>query len=138
MRHKLFPHNAWMKVLDFDVLTLCPKDELHKWFIVLYGEQIIPAIVHRFTQTLQWPDLITVYKKCNSHPLLSNESVARVFKRFADRLQGVVSDTSMITITPEHAAYFLEVYVKRTEGSKLIQFLMVTLPLHVNMSIHIT
>ena len=38
-------------------------------------------------------------KDGNSHPLLSNEAVARVFKRLADRLQGVVSDTSTITIT---------------------------------------
>ena len=54
----------------------------------------------------------------NSHPLLSNEAVARVFKRLADRLQGVVSDTSTITITPEYAAHFLEVYVKKTDGAK--------------------
>jgi hypothetical protein len=39
-----------MKVLHFNVLTSCPKDELHQWFIGLYGEQIIPAIVHRYTQ----------------------------------------------------------------------------------------
>ncbi len=66
-------------------------------------------------------------KDGNSHPLLSNEAVARVFKRLAgcrvfkrlaDRLQGVVSDTSTITITPEYAAHFLEVYVKKTDGAK--------------------
>ena len=58
LRHKLFPPNAWMKVADFHVLTSCPKDELHQWFIGLYGEHIIPAIVHRFTSVLQRPDLI--------------------------------------------------------------------------------
>jgi hypothetical protein len=41
---------------------------------------------------------------------MSNESVARVFRRLADRLQGVVADTSMMMISPEYAAYFLEVY----------------------------
>ena len=71
----------------------------------------------------------------NSHPLLSNKAVARVFKRLADRLQGVVSDTSTITITPEYAAHFLEVYVKKTDGAKFtgdrIRFLMLALPLAV-------
>jgi hypothetical protein len=100
--HKLFPPNAWMKVLHFYVLTSCPKDELHQWFIGFYGEDIIPAIVHCYTKVLQRPDLVTVDKDGNLHPLLSNEAVARVFKRLADRLQGVVSDTSTKTITPEY------------------------------------
>ena len=102
LRHKLFPPNAWMKVLHFNVLTSCPKDELYQWFIGLFGEHIIPAIVHRYTKVLQRPDLVTVDKDGNSHPLLSNEAVARVFKRLADRrLQDVVSDTStIVTITP--------------------------------------
>ena len=119
LRHKLFPPgpNAWTKVSDFNVLTSCPKDELHQWFIGLYGEHIILAVVHRYTQVLQRPDLITD-QNGKSHPLLSNEAVARVFKRLADRLQCVVSDTSMVTITPEYAAHFLEVYVKKTEGAK--------------------
>jgi hypothetical protein len=50
LRHKLFPPNAWMKVLHFKVLTFCPKDKFHQWFIGLYGEHIIPAIVHRYTK----------------------------------------------------------------------------------------
>ncbi len=135
LRHKLFPPNAWMKVLHFNVLTSCPKDELHQWFIGLYGEHIIPAIVH---QVLQRPDLFTLDKNGDKHPLISNEAVARVFKRLADRLQGVVSDTSTITITPEYvqcAAHFLEVFVKKTDGAKFtgdrIRFLMMSLPLAV-------
>ncbi len=135
LRHELFPPNAWMKVLHFNVLTSCPKDELHQWFIGLYGEHIIPAIVHRYTKGLQRPDLVNVDKDGNSHPLLSNEAVARVFKCLADRLQGVVSDTSTITITPEYAAHFLEVYVKKTDGAKFtgdrIRFHMLALPLAV-------
>jgi hypothetical protein len=38
--HKLFPPNAWMKVLHFNILTSCPKDELHQCFLRLYGEYI--------------------------------------------------------------------------------------------------
>ena len=87
MRHKLFPPNAWMKVADFRVLTSCPKDELHQWFIGLYGEQIIPAIVHRYTTVLQRPDLIYFDKNKVKHQIISNEAVARVFRLLADRLQ---------------------------------------------------
>ena len=86
--HKLFkfPPYAWMKVSDFNVLTSCPKDELHQWFIGLYGEHIIPAIVHCYTSVLQRPDLIWLDKNKVKHPIISNEAVARVFKRLADRL----------------------------------------------------
>ena len=62
LRHKLFPPNAWIKILNFDVLTSCPKDELHQWFIGLYGEHIVPAIMYRYTQALQRPDLVTLDK----------------------------------------------------------------------------
>ncbi len=132
LRHKLFPPNAWMKLTDFNVLTSCPKDELHQWFLGLYGEHIILAIVHRYTQVLQRPDLIWHDRNGVAHPIMSNEAVARVFRRLADRLQGVVADTSMMTISPEYAAHFLEVYVKKTENAKFtgdrVRFLMLTLP----------
>ncbi len=56
--------------------------------------------------------------------------MARVFRRLADRLQDVVADTSMMTISPEYAAHFLEVYVKETENAKFtgdrVRFLMLT------------
>ncbi len=123
-------------VLHLNVSTSCPRDELHQWFIGLYGEHIIPAIVHRYTKVLQRPDLVTVDKDGNSHPLLSNKAVAGVFKLLADRHQGVVSDTSTVTITPEYAAHFLDVYVKKTDGAKFtgdrIRFLMLSLPLAVS------
>ena len=57
LRYKLSPPNAWMKVLHFNVLTSFPKDELHQWFIGLYSEHIIPAIVHRYTQGITQPCL---------------------------------------------------------------------------------
>ena len=44
----------------------------------------------------------------------------------------VVADTSMMTSSPEYAAHFLEVYVKKTENAKFtgdrVRFLMLTLP----------
>ena len=111
--HKLFPPNAWVLVTDFDVLTSCPKDELRQWFIGLYGEHIIPAIVHRYMKVLQNPDLVKLDRNGVAHPIILNEAVARVFKRLAYRLQGVVTDTSILTITPEFSAHFLEVFIKK-------------------------
>ncbi len=49
----------------------------------------------------------TLDKNSDKHPLVSNEAVARAFKRLADRLKGVVSDTSTVTIPPEYDAHFL-------------------------------
>jgi hypothetical protein len=47
----------------------------------------------------------------------------------------VAWDTSTVTITPEYAAHFQEVYVKKTDGAKfigdLIRFLMLSLPVAV-------
>jgi hypothetical protein len=62
-------------------------------------------------------------KNGEAHPIISTEAVARVFKRLADILQGVatVTNTSMMTITPELSAHFLEVYVKKTEIQALNQ-----------------
>ena len=118
-----------MKLTDFNVLTSCPKDELHQWFLGLYGEHIIPAMVHRYSQVtvLQRPDLIWHDRNGVAHPFMSNEAMARVFWRLANRLQGVVADTSMMTISPEYAAHFLEVYVTKFTGDR-VRFLMLTLP----------
>ncbi len=44
---------------------------------------------------------------------MSNEEVARIFRSLADRLLGVVADTSMMTISPKYAAHFVEVNVKK-------------------------
>ncbi len=79
LHHKLFPPNAWMKLTNFHVLTSCLKDKLHQWFLVLYGEHIIPAMVHSYTPVLQrliWHDRNGV-----AHPIMSNEAVVRVFRR---------------------------------------------------------
>jgi hypothetical protein len=90
-------------------------------------------MVHCYTQVLQRPDLIWHDRNGVAHPIMSNEVVARVFWSLADRLQCVVANTSMMTISPEYAAHFLEVYVKKTENAKFtgnrVCFLMLTLPL---------
>jgi hypothetical protein len=91
--------------------------------------------VHRYTQVLQRPDLFTLDRNGDKHALVFNDAVARVFKHLADRLLGVVSDKSTLTIAPEYAAHFLEVYVEKTDEAEFtgdrFRFLMMTLPLAV-------
>jgi hypothetical protein len=70
-------------------------------------------MVHRYTQVLQRPDLIWKDRNGVAHPIMSNEEVARIFRSLADRLLGVVADTSMMTISPKYAAHFVEVNVKK-------------------------
>ena len=52
--------------------------------------------------------------------------------RLADRLATVVADTSMITISPEYAGHFYDLYINGKENAKLtgdrMKLLMLTLP----------
>ena len=72
---------------------------------------------------LQRPDLIKKDKKGETYPLISNEAVARVFRRLADRWQGVVTNKSMMTIRPEFFAHFLDIHIKKTEGAKFTGYM---------------
>jgi hypothetical protein len=125
-----------MRVTNCNVLASCPKDELHQWFIGLYAYYPCrcPPIHESFAATGFGQDG-QEWRGTPWHPIVSNEAVARVFKRLADRLQGAVTDTSMMIITPEFSAHFLEVYVKKAEGARFtgdrIRFLMLSLPLAV-------
>ena len=105
-----------------------------RWFLPVSGLFFSGWVLRRETNLDEFhgPDLIWRDKNGVAHPIMSNETVARVFRRLADRMQGVVADTSMMTISPEYAAHFLEVYVKKTENAKFtgdrVRFLMLTLP----------
>jgi hypothetical protein len=135
LRHKLFPPNSWMKLMDFNILTSQLSLSEGRAASVVLGT-VRGAHHYRhgspLLQVLQRPDLIWHDRNGVAHPIMSNEAVARVFRRLADRLQAVVADTLVMTISPEYAAHFLEVYVKRTENAKFtgdrVRFLMLTLP----------
>jgi hypothetical protein len=47
----------------------------------LNWEQIIPAMAYSYTQVLQQPDLIWHDRNGVAHIIMSNEAVARVFRR---------------------------------------------------------
>jgi hypothetical protein len=128
MKMKLIPENAWMKVKNFELFMSCPKDELHQWFLGLYGEHIVPAALHRYLMILTRPDLVD----SSGAPLLSAASVMDVWVRIATRLSSLRADTSMITISPDYASHFMNVYINKKEGATYtgdrMKLLMLSLP----------
>lgn len=97
-------------------------------YLGLFGDHIVPAILYRYTQVLRRPDLLSSKGK----PLITKARLETVWTRLADRLSTVVADTSMITITPEYAGHFYDLYINGKENAKLtgdrMKMLMLTLP----------
>jgi hypothetical protein len=58
--------------------------------------------------------------------------IEAVWKQLADRFAIVVAGTSMITLTPEYAAHFHDIYIDEKECAKMtgdrMKMLMLTLP----------
>lgn len=97
-------------------------------YLGLFGDHIVPAILYRYTQILRRPDLLSSKGK----PLVTKARLEIVWTRLADRLSTVVADTSMITISPEYAGHFYDMYINGKENTKLtgdrMKILMLTLP----------
>ena len=97
-------------------------------YLGLFGDHIVPAILYRYTQVLRRPDLLNSKGK----PLITKARLETVWTRLADRLSTVVADTSMITISPEYAGHFYDLYINGKENAKLtgdrMKLLMLTLP----------
>jgi hypothetical protein len=97
-------------------------------YLGLFGDHIVPAILYRYTQVLRRPDLLSSKGK----PLITKARLETVWTRLADRLATVVADTSMITISPEYAGHFYDLYINGKENAKLtgdrMKLLMLTLP----------
>lgn len=97
-------------------------------YLGLFGDHIVPAILYRYTQVLRRSDLLNSKGK----PLITKARLETVWTRLADRLSTVVADTSMITISPEYAGHFYDLYINGKENAKLtgdrMKLLMLTLP----------
>ena len=97
-------------------------------YLGLFGDHIVPAILYRYTQELRRPDLLNSKGK----PLITKTRLETDRTRLADRLATVVADTSMVTITPEYAGHFYDLYIHGKENAKLtgdrMKLLMLTLP----------
>lgn len=88
----------------------------------------MPAVLYRYTQELRRPDLVTSKGK----PLLTKARLEAVWTRLANRLATVVADTSMMTISPQYATHFHDMYINGKENAKLtgdrMKTLMLSLP----------
>ena len=97
-------------------------------YLGLFGDHVVPAVLYRYTQVLRREDLVNSKGK----PLLTNARLEAVWKRLSDRFATVVADTSMITMTPEYAAHFHDIYIDGKEGAKMtgdrMKMLLLTLP----------
>ena len=97
-----------------------------------FSDHIVPAILYQYTQVLRRPDLLSSKGK----PLITKARLETVWTRLADRLSTVVADTSMITISPEYAGHFYDLYIQGKENAKLtgdsMMLLMLTLPFMVS------
>ena len=97
-------------------------------YLGLFGDHIVPAVLYRYTQVLRRDDLVNTKGK----PLLTVARLEAVWKRLADRFTTIVADTSMITLSPEYAAHFHDIYIDGKECAKMtgdrMKMLMLTLP----------
>jgi len=97
-------------------------------YLGLFGDHIVPAILYRYTQELRRPDLVDKKGK----PLIKNARLKAVWTRLANRMATVVADTSMVTISPQYATRFYDMYINGKENAKLtgdrMKILMLSLP----------
>ncbi len=73
------------------------------------------SVLYRYTQVLRRDDLVNSKGK----PLFTVACLEAVWKRLADSFATVVADTSMITLSPEYAAHFHDIYIDGKEGAKM-------------------
>jgi hypothetical protein len=127
------PCNAFFKAQNFDVFMACPKEDLHQFFIGLYGDHIIPATLYEITQVFRKPELI-IGRSCKGNPryTITNKMMARVWKRVSSRLASIHAPTSMLEVTPAYAAHFYDMYMNKHAGKHLtgdrMKILMLNLP----------
>ena len=119
----MFVHAMYMYVHDMYVYVLH-----FVRYLGLFGDHIVPAVLYRYTQVLRREDLVNT----NGKPLVTVARLEAVWKLLADSFATVVSDTSMITLSPEYAAHFHDIYIDGKECAKMtgdsMKMLMLTLP----------
>ena len=67
------------------------------WYLGLFGDHILQAIMYSYTQELLCPDLVDKKGK----PLIKNSRLKAVWTSLANWMATVVADTSMVTISPQ-------------------------------------
>jgi hypothetical protein len=96
-------------------------------YLGLFGDHIVPAVLHRYTQVLRRPDLVN----SNGKPLVTTARLGDVWKRLSLRFKTVVADTSMITLSNDYSNNFHDLFIEGNENAKMtgdrMKMLMLTL-----------
>ena len=79
-------------------------------YLGLFGDHIVPAILYHYTQELRRQDLVDAKGK----PLLKNARLKTVWSHLANRMATVV-----VTISPQYATHFYEMYINGKENAIL-------------------
>jgi hypothetical protein len=117
LKHKIRSENAYFKAHDFDFILSATKEELHQFFIGLYGDHLLPATMHEIEKLLRGPDTIKGFNKDKkTQYVISKNRLKVVWKRLRDRLASVDSSTSTIEITNDYAAHFYDMYINKHDG----------------------
>jgi hypothetical protein len=97
-------------------------------YLGLFGDHIVPAVLHRYTQVLRRPDLVN----SKGQPLVTTARLGAVWKRLSARFKTVVADTSMITLSTDYSIHFHDLFIDGKENAKMtgdrMKMLMLTLP----------
>ena len=97
-------------------------------YLGLFGDHIVPAVLHRYTQVLRLPDLVN----SKGQPLVTTARLGAVWKRLSSRFKTVVADTSMITLSTDYSIHFHDLFIDGKENAKMtgdrMKMLMLTLP----------
>ncbi len=93
-------------------------------YLCQFRDQFVHAVLYSYAQLLWREDLVNTKGK----PLVTVACLKAVWKRLADSFATVVTDTSMITLSPEYAAHFHNIYIEcaKMTGHSM-QMLMLTL-----------
>ena len=114
----------WLNVIGPDgklmqIFHMCPKDELHQWFLGVLGDYIFPAIIYRYTSELRKSHIVKKNGSGEVVPFFSDADILRVMKRIAARLESFNSSDTMLTVSPALTASFMQMYVKGDTKVKL-------------------
>jgi hypothetical protein len=137
LKHKLRPENAYFNFFftahDFDAILSAPKEELHPFFIGLYGDILLPATMDEIEKVMRGLDTIKVVNKNMSLMYIVSKKMLRtVRKKMRDRLASVDSRFSTVERTNDYAAHFFDMYVNNHDGKHMTgdhtEILLLNLP----------
>jgi hypothetical protein len=102
-------------------------------YLGLFGDHIVPAVLHRYTQVLRRPDLVN----SKGQPLVTTARLGAVWKRLSSRFKTVVADTSMITLSNEYSIHFHDLFIDGKENAKMTGLGISSLPRYFNIGMYI-